>query len=336
MGGNASKAEDSQREIAQEQAQAAASYQAASQQSLAQMTDLFKPVITAETQAQQAQTKLGQDYLSQMQSLLTPLVNTQTQEQKGYYNSSQQELGKMNSALSAPENYYSGIVNAANSGDYSKLVQAAGPQLGTIATQMNSAKQQILDSVPAGPARDELLGQLPMQEGSANASALNSAYTGALQELTGIAQEYGQAGLSTAGLSQSQLNALTSIAGNYGSMGLSESGAAQSALGALGSIAGSYGNTGLQQAGAGLSALQGSGNTQSQVAQEANQSKASTMGFLGSILGGTANVATGGILGMVGGGMPKPPNIAVPSYPDPFGGNANALLGIGLPTPPPY
>jgi hypothetical protein len=139
------------------------------------------------------------------------------------------------------------LINAANSGDYSKLIQAAGPQVGTVSSGMEQARQQIINSVPAGAGRDAALAQIPIQASGAQASALNQAYTGALNSQTQI-----------------------------GSM---------------------FGGIGLQQAGAGISSTNAASSTLSNVAQQQNQGKASTMGFLGSLAGGAGSIVGGGFAG---------------------------------------
>lgn len=74
-------------------------------------------------------------------------------------------------------------------------------------------------------------------------------------------------------------------------------------LQSLAQLGAGYGSVGLQEAGAGLSGLSGASQTQNTVMQSQQQSKAATMGFLGSLAGGGASVLTGGLLGG-GGGTP--------------------------------
>lgn len=60
----------------------------------------------------------------------------------------------------------------------------------------------------------------------------------------------------------------------------------------------------LQELSAGLKAGELAGNTRGQIMQQDAQAKAATLGFLGSLAGGAANIATGGMasMGKKGGG----------------------------------
>jgi hypothetical protein len=178
------------------------------------------------------------------------IATQQTQLGQQYASLAQQSLSQMNTLEQPAISYYSNLVNSANSGNYSALVQSAGPTLGTIAQQQNAAQENIYANVPAGAGRDYALAMLPQNTAGQVASTLNQQYTGGLQNLA-----------------------------------------------ALGS---GYGSVGLQEAGAGLSGLSGASQTQNSVMNAQAQSKASTLGFLGSLTGAAASVATGGLSGAFG------------------------------------
>jgi hypothetical protein len=141
----------------------------------------------------------------------------------------------MNTLEKPAIDYYSNLVNSANSGNYNALVRSAGPVLGNITQQQQSAKENIYSNAPAGAGRDYALAMLPQNTAGQVSSALNSSYT------TG-------------------LNTLAQLGAGYGSVGL-------------------------QEAGAGLSGLSGASQTQGSVMNAQAQTKASTMGFLGSLAG---------------------------------------------------
>lgn len=74
------------------------------------------------------------------------------------------------------------------------------------------------------------------------------------------------------------------------------------AFGQLASLGQSTGAFGLQQLGAGLNAYSGATQTAQPILQSNAQQKSSTMGFLGQLVGGAADVASGGIFGTLAGG----------------------------------
>lgn len=144
----------------------------------------------------------------------------------------------MNQLTQPAVQYNQGLVNAANSGNYSQLIQAAGPAVGANALAGQQAQQQIRNTIPAGAGQQAALGQIPYQVGQANASSLNQAYTGALNNLTQIGAAYGGVGLQEGGLNVSGTQAAGSTLQAVGS----EQAASKADMtGLLGSIAGGAG-----------------------------------------------------------------------------------------------
>lgn len=142
-------------------------------------------------------------------------------------------------ALTAPQIASStGIVNAANSGNYAGLIQAAGPAVGTNNQAGAAAKQQILNTIPAGAGQQAALAQLPYQVANANAGSLNSAYQGALSNLTQIGAAYGGVGLSEAGAGTSAAN---SGQAGYSAIGNEQAAGKADTMGFLGQLAGGAG-----------------------------------------------------------------------------------------------
>lgn len=126
---------------------------------------------------------------------------------------SQQALSNLTTYTQPLVNADTSLVNAAQKGDYSQLIQASGSNIGTIDQQASQAKSNILSSMPAGPGRDVALAQIPGQTGNAIASTLNSTYQGALGQLAQLGGQFGNIGLQAAGgnLSGLQGGATTNV-----------------------------------------------------------------------------------------------------------------------------
>lgn len=122
-------------------------------------------------------------------------------------------------------------MNAANSGNYSQLIQAAGPAVGANAQGAQQAAQTIRNTVPAGAGQQAALANLPFQEANANASSLNSAYQGALGNLTQIGAAYAGVGLNSASGAQS----------GYQAVGSEQAASKAATMGFLGNLAGAAG-----------------------------------------------------------------------------------------------
>jgi len=87
--------------------------------------------------------------------------NQITQQQLGveqqYLGMAQNQLTQEQTLTAPQKTYNTGVINAAESGNYSNLISAAGPATGTIAQTEKQAQEQIMSSVPAGPGRDYAL-----------------------------------------------------------------------------------------------------------------------------------------------------------------------------------
>lgn len=151
----------------------------------------------------------------------------------------QQSLGKMDALYQPAISYDTGLVNAANSGNYSQLIQGAGSQIGTISNQFNQAKQNISNTVPAGAGAQAAQAILPGQQAGAVAGTLNSSYQGALSQLAQMGASYGGVGLSEG---NTQLSGLQGAASTYGQVGQEQAAGKASTMGFLGSLAGGAGS----------------------------------------------------------------------------------------------
>lgn len=166
------------------------------------------------------------------------LADSQATAAQQFANLSQQSLSQMNTLTQPAVNHDMGLINAANSGNYSQLIQAAGPTVGANSQAAQQAAQNIRNNIPAGAGQQAALAQIPFQLGNANAGALNQAYTGALGNLTQIGAAYGGVGLNEAGISTNSANAAGSA---YGQIGNEQAQSKATTMGFLGSLAGAAG-----------------------------------------------------------------------------------------------
>ena len=153
----------------------------------------------------------------------------------------QQSLQQMNTLEAPAINYYSGLVNSANQGNYNQLVQSAGPTLGNITQQQNAALENIYSNVPAGAGRDYALAMLPQNTAGQVAQTLNSSYTGALSNLAQLGAGYGSTGLQEAGAS---LSGLSGASQTQGTVMNAQAQSKASTMGFLGALAGAGGQAG--------------------------------------------------------------------------------------------
>lgn len=144
----------------------------------------------------------------------------------------------MNNLYAPAISYDTGLVNAANSGNYSQLIQAAGPAVGNISNQFNSARQTIANTTPAGAGAQAAQAILPGQQAGAVASTLNSSYTGALSQLAQMGASYGGVGLQEAGAG---LSGLSGAANTYGQLGNQQAQGKASTMNFLGQLGGAAG-----------------------------------------------------------------------------------------------
>lgn len=175
---------------------------------------------------------------SKTQSSEQALASSQAQLGQQYAGLASQSLGQMNALYQPAIQADTSLVGAAQKGDYSQLIQAAGPQLGILASQNQQASQLTTNSMPAGAGRDSALAQLPQQQASAVAGTLNNSYAQALQQLTQLGSSYGSTGLQEAGAG---LAGLTSAGSTYNSVAQSQAQGKASTMSFLGSLAGAGG-----------------------------------------------------------------------------------------------
>jgi hypothetical protein len=123
--------------------------------------------------------------------------NQITQQQLGveqqYLGMAQNQLTQEQTLTAPQKTYNTGVINAAESGNYSNLISAAGPATGTIAQTEKQAQEQIMNSVPAGPGRDYALAASKQGEATQMSTTLNQLFQNALQSNTNI-------GLASAGI----------------------------------------------------------------------------------------------------------------------------------------
>lgn len=168
----------------------------------------------------------------------TNIAQQQANTASQYGALAQQSLGQMNTLYQPAISYDTGLVNSANSGNYGQLIQAAGPQIGTISSQFQQAKQNISNSTPAGAGAQAAQAMLPGQQASAVSGTLNQSFNNALTQLTQMGASYGGVGLQEAGAG---LSGLSGAANTYGTVGQEQAAGKASTMGFLGSLAGGAG-----------------------------------------------------------------------------------------------
>lgn len=137
------------------------------------------------------------------------------------------------------------------SGDRDKIMTAAALPIAELTRGTQTAKENIMNTLPPGAARDFALSQVAREGPAQTAQFINQAHLSSMDKLANIAQGFGAFSL--------------------------------------------------QELGAGLRAGEASGQTRNSIMQADAQSKAATLGFLGSLAGAAGSVATGGLTGGGGG-----------------------------------
>lgn len=107
----------------------------------------------------------------------------------------QQAFGQRGELLQKPIDHYSMLA----SGNPTAMMTAAAPGLSNIAKQSQSAKGSIMETVPAGAARNYALSKLERDKAGAGADFLNQSYMQAFPALQGIATDTGNFGLQQLG-----------------------------------------------------------------------------------------------------------------------------------------
>ena len=160
---------------------------------------------------------------------------------------STQLFGQMENLLQPAINFNTAMA----SGDTSKMVQAAGPQLANIAQQKQQAQESIYSSTPRGAGQDFALAQLPMQSGMATAQTMNQAANAAPTNLANIGAGLGS--MSTQELGAAS-NLYQGAASSQNDVMQAQAAKKQATMGFLGQMAGIGG-------GMASKALFGSGNS---------------------------------------------------------------------------
>lgn len=136
--------------------------------------------------------------------------------------------------LQTAENYYSQIA----SGNPQAIQSAIAPSLSSIEQSTNTAKQQAMETLPAGGALQEALATAPIQEAGQIGSLVSQTYAGSFPALenmaqTGIAASTGESSAAT--------NAAATSASAYGNVAEEEAQGKATTMGLLGSLAGAAG-----------------------------------------------------------------------------------------------
>lgn len=155
-----------------------------------------------------------------------------------YADMAKSELHKQNELQQPAIDYYKGIIDAGNSGDYSKLITAAGVPISNITQQGEQAKEQIYNNIPAGAGRDAALAQLHTGKAGSIASTLNQIYTSAFPQLSNLGTQAGQTGLQETGAS---LRGLEGSANTTNTVMQADAQSKASTMGFLGALAGGAG-----------------------------------------------------------------------------------------------
>ena len=107
----------------------------------------------------------------------------------------QQYLNQSQADQSPMETFLRGIIG----GNSTNTNQAIAPVIGNIAQQTNANRESIYGSTAPGAARDVLLGQNTLNQGTQVASAKNSAFLNAFPQLASLGQQNAATGLNLTG-----------------------------------------------------------------------------------------------------------------------------------------
>ena len=108
---------------------------------------------------------------------------------------SQGNFDQRSALLQKPMDFYSSLA----SGNPSTMMTAAAPGLSNISKQAQSAKGNIMETIPAGAARQYALAQIDRGKAGQGADFLNQAYMQSFPALQGIAKDTGDFGLQRLG-----------------------------------------------------------------------------------------------------------------------------------------
>ncbi len=164
-------------------------------------------------------------------------------EQSSYQNltnSGQQLLGAGNSNIAKQQEYQQPLVNflKGQMGSLSNRISANAAPIGQIAQGSQQARENILDTQPAGAARDFALAGLKRDQSAQTSGLLNSTYLAAFPTLANIGNADASTGLQQLG---GGIRGLEGGAQGLGQINQRDAQTKQSTLGALGGLAGGIG-----------------------------------------------------------------------------------------------
>ena len=179
----------------------------------------------------------GDSGQSQQKAITNSALGTEQQ----YLTMAQNSMAQGQNLIAPLEQYNTGIINSATSGDESALISAAGPQITNITALQKQAQESAYNNIPAGAGRDAALAQGKMQEGTNISTALNQLFQNALTSNATLGAGTQALGLQETGAGLNALN--LGSASNQASMKASEE-SKSSSLSFLGQLASAGGAMG--------------------------------------------------------------------------------------------
>jgi hypothetical protein len=174
------------------------------------------------------------------QSQQKAITNTALGTEQQYLTMAQNSMAQGQNLIAPLEQYNTGIINSATSGDESALISAAGPQITNITKLANQAKEAAYN-MPAGAGRDAALAEGKLNEGTNIATAFNQLFQNALTSNATLGAGTEAVGLQETGAS---LNALGTASTSNQALMQSEEAGKSSTMSFLGSLAGVGGQLG--------------------------------------------------------------------------------------------
>jgi hypothetical protein len=124
------------------------------------------------------------------------------------------------------------------SGDSKTLMAATATPIGQLTKSANASKENIYDSIPAGPGRDVALAQNTMNKNTGIASFLNQTFVSAFPGLASLGTESGQVGLQGFG---GGLRGFEGAGSTIGNVMQADAQGKAATMGLFGSLAGAAG-----------------------------------------------------------------------------------------------
>lgn len=173
------------------------------------------------------------------------LSQEQIQLGRDVFGQSQQELQRSHTLQQPLIDFYQGILDAGKTGDYSSIISAGGVPLKQTAQGAETAKANIMNSVPEGAGRDYALANLERGKQDSISSIINQIYMGAAPALANIGSGAAQVGLQELGGSISSLggasSSLSGASSSYGNIANQQAQGKATTMGFLGNLAGAAG-----------------------------------------------------------------------------------------------